>query len=182
MSEPPCWDQLFCVGEYQVPLSRYIQGLKYRRQVWHAPELATLLAGEITTPAPILLSIPLHWRRQLWRGFNQSDYLARNLLQVWDNAHGGGRAIRYLAKAVKRTKVTRNQMGLNRRQRLLNLKQAFELTEKHLPSLQNQPHVAIIDDVVTTGSTVSEICKLLRKQGVQRIDIYCICRASKPVK
>ncbi|OBT10219.1 hypothetical protein A9264_04020 [Vibrio sp. UCD-FRSSP16_10] len=158
-----------------------MQGLKYHRQVWHARELATLLSRDITSPAPILLSIPLHWRRQLQRGFNQSDYLARYLTQQLAAKSPLQPAIQYLPNAVKRTKMTRNQMGLNRRQRLMNLKSAFQLSSKMKEKIKNQPHIALLDDVVTTGSTVSEICLLLRKQGVQRIDVYCICRASKPV-
>ncbi|WP_235868507.1 ComF family protein [Vibrio ezurae] len=173
---PPTWDKLFCVTEYQAPLSGFIHKLKYRRQVWHAKELGSLLARQINDPAPILLSVPLHWRRQLWRGFNQSDYLAGYLQQQF-YAYGKSH-VTYLPKALSRVKVTRNQMGLNRRQRLTNLRKAFLLSPNAVSLLQNQPHVALIDDVVTTGSTVSEICLLLKEHGVQRIDIYCICRAS----
>ncbi|GAD87949.1 GntX protein [Vibrio halioticoli NBRC 102217] len=179
ITDPPPWDKLICVGEYQAPLSGFIQKLKYRRQVWHAKELAALLAKQIESPAPVLLSIPLHWRRHLWRGFNQSDYLAESLYQCLTERTQV--PICFLPKAITRSKMTKNQMGLNRRQRLINLKKAFLLSPKYLTKLQDQPHVALLDDVVTTGSTVAEICVLLKEKGVQRIDIYCICRASRPI-
>ncbi|WP_160175101.1 ComF family protein, partial [Photobacterium sanctipauli] len=64
----------------------------------------------------------------------------------------------------------RPQHRLNRQQRQHNLHQAFILKEQPLPS-----HIAIVDDVVTTGSTVGAIAKLLKLHGVERIDIYCLC-------
>ncbi|MEZ9945032.1 ComF family protein [Vibrio breoganii] len=179
VSDPPPWDRLYCVGEYNEPLSQYVQGLKYRRQVWHARELASLLAERLTSPALILLPIPLHWRRQSVRGFNQSDYLAEYLSQSLKEKAGVESQV--LSTAIKRIKVTKTQMGLNRRQRLVNLKHAFSLSPRYLTRIQNQPHIALVDDVVTTGSTVAEVCLLLREQGVKRIDVYCICRASKPI-
>ncbi|WP_459680092.1 ComF family protein [Vibrio comitans] len=176
---PPPWDKLYCIGEYNEPLSRYVQGLKYRRQIWHTRELASLLAERIESPASLLLPVPLHWRRQCTRGFNQSDYLANALSQSLKERSGVESPV--LPKAIKRVKVTKTQMGLNRRQRLVNLKHAFSLSPDYLASIQNYSHIAVVDDVVTTGSTVAEVCMLLRKQGVKRIDVYCICRASKPI-
>ncbi|MFC0061448.1 ComF family protein [Vibrio inusitatus] len=179
VSNPPLWDGLYCIGEYNEPLSWYVQGLKYRRQVWHARELASLLAERLESPAPLLLPIPLHWRRQCARGFNQSDYLANYLSQSLKERTGVESQV--LSKAIRRVKVTKTQMGLNRRQRLVNLKHAFSLSPDYLASIQNHSHIALVDDVVTTGSTVAEVCLLLKNQGVKRIDVYCICRASKPI-
>lgn len=178
LSNPVLWDRLYCVGEYKVPLSKYVQKIKYNRQFWHARELTSILVTRIEEPAPILLSIPLHWRRRLFRGFNQSDYLARYLVSSLKTTE----SVTYWGGALKRVKITRNQMGLTRKQRLVNLKGAFMINRDYIAKLKDKPHIAVIDDVVTTGSTVSEICLQLRKIGVQRIDIYCICRASKPLK
>ncbi len=179
VSSPPLWDKLYGIGEYSEPLSRYVQGLKYRRQMWHARELASLLAQRIESPASLLLPIPLHWKRQCARGFNQSDYLADYLSQSLRQRTGV--ELQVLSKAIKRIKVTKTQTGLNRRQRLINLKHAFALSPDYLASIQNHSHIALVDDVVTTGSTVAEVCLLLREQGVKQIDVYCICRASKPI-
>jgi ComF family protein len=178
LTEPVPWDRLYCIGEYRAPLSKYVQKLKYNRQFWHVRELTVMLSNRIDEPAPILLSIPLHWRRRLFRGFNQSDYLARYLVTSLQKQ----RSVTYWSGALKRVKVTRNQLGLNRKQRLVNLKGAFIINTHYIEKLKNKPHIAIIDDVVTTGSTMREICQQLRKIGVQRIDVYCICRASKPLK
>jgi predicted amidophosphoribosyltransferase len=71
----------------------------------------------------------------------------------------------------KRIKSTPSQQGLNREQRVRNLRHAFALNNH-----PNHTHIAIIDDVVTTGSSVRQLCNLLFDVGVEKIDIYCICR------
>lgn len=167
LSTPPPWHQLVCVGDYRFPLSHSVHQLKYQRQFWQARPLAALLAPRITTPAPLLTCVPLHWRRQLRRGFNQSDVLARQLAQ-----HLG---CEYDPQLFSRPHATVPQHGLDKAQRRRNLNRAFVLN--HVPC---QQHVAIVDDVVTTGSTVRQLCNLLLEVGVKSLDIYCICRTPEP--
>ena len=69
-----------------------------------------------------------------------------------------------------RIRHTKVQKQLTKKEREKNLYQAFILKAKQLPD-----HVAIVDDVVTTGSTVTELTHLLQHEGVKRVDIYCIC-------
>ncbi|WP_261816449.1 ComF family protein [Vibrio gallicus] len=163
------WDQMYCVSNYQTPLSDYVKKVKYARQFWHVMLLARLLSERIKQPAPILLSVPTHWRRLCWRGFNQSDYLAYYLAP-----HIGAR---YLSNALIRTRHTKMQMALSRHNRLRNLKQAFIVNPKLIKYIQDAERVAIVDDVVTSGATVTEICRVLRRHGVKRIEVYCVCRA-----
>ncbi|EOG7617444.1 TPA: ComF family protein [Vibrio cholerae] len=167
LSQPPPWRKLMCVGDYRFPLSDAVHQLKYQRQFWQAPRLAKLLATQINEPAPLLCSVPLHWRRRWLRGFNQSDLLARELANVLN--------IEYDHQLFARRRATPHQQGLSKAQRIHNLRDAFVLN--HPP---NQPHVAIVDDVVTTGSTIRHLCDLLLDVGVQSIDIYCICRTPEP--
>jgi ComF family protein len=143
-----------------------VHQLKYQRQFWLAEDLTPLLATRIIDPAPLIVPVPLHWRRQLWRSFNQSELLARHLATALN--------VNMDASLFRRTRATRNQHGLDRADRKRNLHHAFKLVRSQLPS-----HVAIVDDVVTTGSTVGLLSTLLKKAGVQQIDIYCICRTSK---
>ncbi len=167
VSHPPPWHRLYCLGDYCFPLSHAIHQLKHQRQFWQAKTLANLLAERIPDPAPLLTAVPLHWRRYLWRGFNQSDIMARQLAMQLN--------CRYQPNMFSRHLATRSQQGLNKRQRQDNLTRAFCLN-----SAPAHRHIAIVDDVVTTGSTVQQLCHLLLEVGTESLDIYCICRTPEP--
>jgi len=167
LSHPPLWNRLYCVGDYNFPLSHSIHQLKYQSQFWQARPLALRLAERIENPAPLITCVPLHWKRLLRRGFNQSDQLAKNLATTLD--------VNYRADLFSRTIATPTQRNLSRSQRQGNLSGAFRLNQ-----IPDADHIAIVDDVVTTGSTVRHLCHLLLEVGVKRIDIYCICRTPEP--
>ncbi|SJL84779.1 DNA utilization protein GntX [Vibrio palustris] len=169
LKEPPWWQALYCIGDYRYPLTQYIHQLKYQRQFWLAKPLAQQLSTVITEPAPVLCAVPMHWRRYLWRGFNQSDQLAKQLAQHLQ--------VQYWPHLFHRQRATAPQKGLHRKQRRHNLYGAFGFTT---PIYALGSHVAIIDDVVTTGSTLKPLCQLLTKVGVTQIDVYCLCRTPEP--
>lgn len=167
LRSPPPWQRLYSLSPYRFPASHYVNQIKHQRKFWYGAHLAALLATRIDTPAPVLLSVPMHWRRQWRRGFNQSDVLAAQL---------AGRLNRpFLAHAFTRLVYTPPQQGLNKQQRQRNLAGAFRLNHASLPRPLPK-HVAIVDDVVTTGSTVRQLSQLLLAVGVESIDIYCLCR------
>ncbi|WP_413285425.1 ComF family protein [Vibrio sp. MA40-2] len=185
LSNPPLWNKLYCVGDYQLPLSSYIHKLKYAGHLQNAYDLTYLLSQRIINPAPLIVSMPLHWSRFIRRGYNQSDVLGYyltshlNAYHVLNNDLFDEKALNnkvfddtvFDGKMFKRIKVTPSQQGLDKQQRVKNLRHAFALNYR-----PEQSHVAIIDDVVTTGSSVRQLCKLLLDIGVEKIDIYCICR------
>ncbi|PML69370.1 amidophosphoribosyltransferase [Vibrio sp. 10N.222.55.F9] len=144
--------------------------MKYADKFWFARDLSKLLASRIEYPAPLITSVPLHWRRYTHRGFNQSkllaDYTAQELGVESD-------------VLFRRIRSTASQQGLTKSVRLHNLKSAFALRKQDVQGTIPS-HVAIIDDVVTTGSTVYQLCQLLLEVDVKRIDIYCICRTPEP--
>ncbi|XGB46816.1 ComF family protein [Vibrio kanaloae] len=144
--------------------------MKYADKFWFARDLSKLLAPRIEHPAPLITSVPLHWGRYIHRGFNQSQLLAHYAAQELDVKS---------AVLFRRSRSTISQQGLTKSARQINLKNAFTLRNMHF-STNNYAHVAIIDDVVTTGSTVYQLCQLLLEVGVKRIDIYCICRTPEP--
>ncbi|MGF1738012.1 phosphoribosyltransferase family protein [Photobacterium satsumensis] len=162
LNAPRPWQRLYRAGEYQFPLRHVIHQFKFQRKFWLAKPLGELLAQQIDDPAPLLLPIPLHPFRRLQRGFNQSSLIAQVIAQ-----HTGSRLA---TQRLKRQRYTVPQHRLSKAQRLHNLERAFILTDKALPC-----HVALVDDVVTTGSTVAAAAILLRQHGVERIDIYCLC-------
>ncbi len=169
ISSPPPWHRLYCVGDYQPPLNHYIHQMKFNRRFWYAKDLAQLLAPHISDPATIITSVPLHWHRNLSRGYNQSDHLAKALCDQLLVVN------RYDPNVFIRTRPTKAQRGLSKKERQQNLVQAFKL--QTIPKVK---HVAIVDDVVTTGSTIRHLCQLLLEVGVEKIDIYCICRTPEP--
>lgn len=168
LAEAPAWHRLYCVGDYTPPLSDYVQQLKFSRQLHYAGVLADLLALRVEANIDAITYVPLHWRRQLWRGFNQSEFLARAVAK---------RLGIPCVPLFRRTRSTRSQRGMDRKQRQKNLRGAFQLTQ----SVRKLESVAIVDDVVTTGSTVQQLCKLLLDAGVKSVDIYCICRTPEPL-
>tara|TARA_Y100001956_G_scaffold82383_1_gene103061 strand:+ start:3082 stop:3627 length:546 start_codon:yes stop_codon:yes gene_type:complete len=166
LKNAPLWTRLFCVGDYQAPLSDYVHKLKYERQFWQAEKLAELFTSRVSSPAPVITSVPLHWRRHWLRGFNQSELLAIAMAKQLGSSY---------QPLFKRVRATEPQQGKNRQQRMANLHRVFALRNQ-----VNAQHVAIVDDVLTTGSTVHHLCKLLLDAGVKSVDIYTICRTPEP--
>ncbi|MFA0372800.1 ComF family protein, partial [Vibrio sp. 10N.222.54.F6] len=122
----------------------YIQQMKYADKFWFARDLSKLLAPHIQHPAPLITGVPLHWTRYLHRGFNQSQLLAHYTAQELNVKS---------AVLFRRSRSTASQQGLTKSARQNNLEDAFTLRNTNF-STNDDSHVAIIDDVVTTGSTV----------------------------
>ncbi|UJF19287.1 ComF family protein [Vibrio sp. SS-MA-C1-2] len=166
LRSPPLWQKLSCIGDYTFPLDKLIQQFKYQKQFILAPSLAELLIPWIQEKPQALLPVPMHWQRQLLRGFNQSELLTLEI---------GKRINRpTLCHHLIRARKTTPQQGLSSKERRKNLHQAFELVKEI-----NYQHIAIIDDVVTTGTTINEMINLLKNKGIARIDVICLCRTAK---
>lgn len=157
--------------------SELIHSFKYGRQIHLHQELA-LLAEEAwddpriaaqTDPSWTLVPVPLHWRRQQWRTFNQSQEIARTLAKERDLP---------FAPVLKRIRHTSQQTLLDRSERLKNLRGAFRLTrqEQRNGSLRDKP-ILLIDDVFTTGSTAEECARVLREEGgVEKVVVLTVLR------
>lgn len=171
LKKPPPWSALVAVDDYVRPLSRLIHALKFSGQSSLAPPLARLLLPAVlqarrTRALPkidMVVNVPLYRRRHWRRGYNQSDLLCRPLAR-WLGC-------RYTASALTRVHATAVQHQLNARLRKRNLKNAFRLE-----LAVNGLHIAIVDDVVTTGSTVAELSRLLLQSGAASVQVWCLCR------
>lgn len=172
LSDPPSWDRLYCINSYQYPISKVAQDFKYHGQYWLVFDLAALLKSQIPNPAPECIPVPMHWKRLLFRGFNQSHSLAFQLVKQYQHQN---KSVALNNHVFRRTHATVQQKGLDKKQRQRNLRGVFFLMQPP----QNK-HVALVDDVVTTGSTLEPLCRALRKAGVERIDVYCLCRTPEP--
>ena len=151
---------------YQFPVDAVIKALKFRRKLFYAPALSELLieaCPNLPDDVDAVLPVPLHWRRRWWRGFNQAYEIGRpvaNYLAV------------PLVRGVRRNRATPYQSGLSARQRTRNLRAAFSI-RGGLP----YRHVLIVDDVITTGTTVCELARILRRAGVARVSALAVARA-----
>ena len=153
---------------YGYPVDYIVHALKFSGEQKYARLMGDLLARAIrrrhVEPLPqLLLPVPLHGERFRERGFNQSTLIARYCARHL--------AIPVARRVLQRIVNTAPQTGLNRAARRSNIRRAFVLREKPPVS-----HVAVVDDVMTTGSTAREIAKVLKRDGVQRVDIWVFAR------
>ena len=170
LRRPPTYDEALALYRYTPPLDQLVKQLKFSARLEYAPLFATALAAsliDLATPPDLILPVPLH-RGRLWqRGYNQAWEIARRLAAV--------RGIPASATACHRHLATPPQSGLDARARRRNLRGAFRVTGRHLPR-----HVAVVDDVMTTGSTLEEIARLLKTAGVERVTALLVARALPP--
>jgi ComF family protein len=147
-----------------------IQQLKYGNELSVGRVFAHCFAGQLAAARivlpDILIPVPLGARRFRTRGFNQAIEIARHLR--------GLTGVEARTDIAVRVRETAAQAALPREERRKNVRGAFALLQP-----LRSAHVAILDDVVTTASTVHEIAKLLRQAGAERIDVWAIARAGK---
>ncbi|KZC34712.1 competence protein ComF [Rhodanobacter sp. FW510-R12] len=166
----PPWDAAWAPFRYGWPLDRLESRYKFSADLAAGRVLAQLWQRE---PCPIrlpqlLLPVPLHHSRLRRRGYNQALELARSL------ARASGVPLRH--DALLRRRSTTAQTELDALARRRNVHGAFALREGvALPA-----HVALLDDVMTTGATLAECARVLRRAGVQRIDVWALARAPSP--
>ena len=164
---PPRWQKMIAPYCYEGLVREYLLQLKYNEAMHLANSLCRYCndAFSFQSPAPeVLIPVPLYRERLFKRGFNQADEIAR----CWSHRLG----IKIDRTAVTRNRHTPSQSGLNANQRTVNLRNAFAYAPRH-----QYRHVAIIDDIVTTGSTVQEITRLLHQQGVEYVEVWALARA-----
>lgn len=162
------FDQLCCLAPYIWPFDSWIKQLKYQNRFELATLFAQLLHDNFCSAIaqenqPVVLSIPIHIKKWQIRGFNQAHLIAKAYAQL--------SKLPYEHLAITKTAFTDSQVGQNSRTRRKSLKGTFSVNwlDKPVPR-----HVILIDDVITTGSTVNEVCTLLKQQGVHRITVMTV--------
>ena len=168
--QPPPWDAAWAPFRYGWPLDRLESRYKFGADLAAGRVLSTLWRREprsIELPQ-LLLPVPLHRQRLRQRGYNQALELARPL------ARELGVPLRH--EALQRIRRTDAQTELDAIGRRRNVRGAFALRAgTSLP-----PHVALLDDVMTTGATLAECARVLKRAGVQRVDVWALARAPSP--
>ena len=165
LAKPPAFDRTLAVLIYAFPADALIQAMKYGHQLALAPTLAGLLAEAAATGErpDVLVPMPLHPLRLRERGFNQALELAKII------AHQLG--IPLLPQGAERTRATPPQVGLPWKERTANLRGAFSSSLDYTGK-----HVAIVDDVMTTGTSLNELAKALRRQGASEVSAWAVAR------
>lgn len=169
--EPPLWQRLIAVSDYKPPLKQLLMNFKFHRQTQLTRILARLMVlrlleqrrEQLLRKPDQLITVPLHKNRRWQRGFNQTELLATYLSHWLD--------CRWSPSLLQRVRSTPPQQQLAASERRHNLQQAFVLNGS-VAGL----HVAVLDDVVTTGSTLTEICRVLFENGAKTVQVWCLCR------
>ncbi len=150
-----------------------IHHLKYHQHFSIGPWLGQKLAGAalqegMLQDADMLVPVPLHRRRYAERGFNQSEKLVQGMRSVLPSA--------VPFQALRRVRYTRTQATLTREERLQNVQGAFELRPSAIEAMAGR-RVVLVDDVLTTGSTLTECARVLQTAEPSRIMALTVCRA-----
>lgn len=171
LQRQPHFDHSHAAYLYEYPLDRLIQKFKFHGDLRCGRILAGLLLRSLQQEAvasrvEALVPVPLFRKRLVERGFNQSLDLAKDLAR--------GLHLPVLNNYLRRTRDTRAQSGLGALKRSGNVRGAFEVKNRANPPSR----IALVDDVMTTGSTVNECARVLKKAGVKQVEVWIIARAS----
>jgi ComF family protein len=166
-----------------------ILGFKHADRLHGAPAFGQWLAraaAELLDDADLIAPVPLHWVRLAWRRYNQAAVLAQALARAnartrrdagAGGAQGGARLVPDLLRRLRRTP---SQGHLSRHERARNVARAF-LVPQHYMNKVKDARVLLVDDVLTTGSTVGECARTLRAAGAARVDVVTLARVVRPV-
>jgi ComF family protein len=176
LQRPPPFQQCIAAWRYEPPLDYFVLRLKFHRDLVFARLMAQLLAHQLKKRyenqphrPEVILPVPLHDRRLRERGFNQAVEIARVISRILH--------IPVDISSCLRMKSTLPQAELHADDRKQNVKNAFSYT----PSRPYR-HIAIVDDVMTTGHTVHELAKTIQKYQKTMIDIWVCARATPLVR
>jgi ComF family protein len=162
LTSPPHFDRTRALWLYEFPCDRLVQALKYRASLALGPFFGAKLASLPLLAVDLVVPMPLHPDRLAQRGFNQAVEIARTLARRARIAPGGARRI----------KDTAAQTELPYEERARNVRGAFacdlDLTGKN---------VAVVDDVMTTGATLNELARVLKRAGAAHIENLVLARA-----
>ena len=162
------FQQVYALALYQGEWRHLMHLLKYGRKTYLASYLGKMLAEKLTGRLPaggVIIPVPLHLSKEKERGFNQSCLLARAMCENLSLPY---------REILVRIKDTSSQTGLNRRQREQNVRGAFAVKEEGLFPLKSP--VVLVDDVMTTGATVNEASRMLKKAGAGDIMVMVAAR------
>jgi len=162
LASPPHFDRTQALWLYEFPCDRLVQALKYRSWLALAPFFGGKLASLPLLAVDLVVPMPLHPDRLAQRGFNQAVEIARSL----------AKRVRLAPRGARRIKDTTAQTELPYEERARNVRGAFACDL----DLTGQS-IAVVDDVMTTGATLNELARVLKRAGAARIENLVVARA-----
>ncbi len=172
LRHPPAWDRGAAALLYTGAGRRMVLQLKHGDRLDTVPRMAAWMAtagADLVERADMIAPVPLHWRRLLRRHYNQSAELARHLAR-----RSGKPAVMDL---LRRQRMTVPQEKMDRTARAANQAGAFAVPARHARRVRGAS-VLVIDDVLTSGATLSNCAETLRAAGAARIDVLVLARVA----
>jgi ComF family protein len=171
LKAPPPWQGALSACDYAYPWDGLLQSFKFHEALDLAPAFAHLLQRTVLArgrcEVDVLLPVPLSAQRLRERGYNQAAVLAAAL--------GRGLQRPMQPRWLLRLTDTPHQLALPRAERMANVHGAFAVEPLALPQLVGR-HVALVDDVMTTGATAAEIARVLLRAGAATVEVWVVAR------
>ncbi len=174
LRHPPGWDHALAALIYQYPVDHLVRRFKFHKDLacgrLLAEELARAVKARMADKLPdhldqlpdLLVPVPLHFLRRWKRAYNQAELIAFEVQRQC--------RIPLNRNVLKRVQATVAQSGLDRKARLKNLRNAFRCLPLH------GAHVALVDDVLTTGATLQECTRVLKQAGARKVSVWVAAR------
>lgn len=166
------YERLWRLGPYDSPLREAVRALKYRRSGRLVGRLGTLLGEAVWNTAEwefhAVVPVPMHWRRRIFRGVDHAALLAAAVARRLDAP---------AARLLRRVRNTPPQVTRSRRERVANVRGAFEAADP--PQIKGR-RLLLVDDVTTTGATANECTRALLRAGAVSVCVAALCKADAP--
>jgi len=176
MADPPAYGRARAAVRYDDVARTLVQAFKYGDRLDLGPVMGRWMANagrELFEGAHALVPVPLHWRRQWARRFNQSALLAEMV------GKASGLPVAYTA--LKRVKATPQQVGLSQSQRAANVQGAFRVPDDGKPEVAGR-RLILVDDVLTSGATSDTCARALLRAGAANVDVLVFARVVAAIR
>lgn len=165
-TDPPPFTRARAAAVYEGPVAQAVTRFKFGRQMAYQPVMQHWLqvpqCRELVADADLLVPVPLHPRRLKSRGFNQALLLARAFPEA-----------EVVLETLARVRHTPPQVGLNPKERRDNVHKAFAVPR---PEEVKGKNILLVDDLYTTGATVKECARVLKRAGAKRVEVLTVAR------
>jgi len=167
--DQPRWQHMIAPLQYQGLTRELLMRFKFSESLEFSNSLIKTIINHFSSQQPrpeVLIPVPLHHQRLMQRGYNQAFEIARLISREL--------SIPLDTNCLRRVRPTHAQAGLSAYKRQKNILKAFEAG-----NLRGYQHVAVIDDIITTGSTANEVTKTLHRVGIETVEIWGLARVVK---
>src|SRR5580698_3374398 len=176
IADPPAYNRARAAVRFDEISRGLVHALKYGDRLDLAPMMGRWISNagrELLAETDALVPVPLHWRRQWARRFNQSAMLAAAVAKETGVPIAFG--------ALKRIKATAQQVGLSQTERATNIQGAFKVPEDGKAAVAGR-RLVLVDDVLTSGATVEGCARALLRGGAANVDVLVFARVADPVR